>query len=89
MPQQTNFVSKSDSSLNALAKERKFMKRETKIFFRTVKLTSVVLICVLIGFFGITEAYENIRKIGFGEYRKAIEIENGTLKFFDFEIDLL
>lgn len=64
------------------------MKKETKIFFRTVRLTSIVLTCILIGFFGITEAYENIRRIGFGEYRKAIEIENGTLKFFDFEINI-
>ena len=65
------------------------MKRQTKIFFRTVKLTSVILTCVLIGFFGITKSYENIRRIGFGEYRKAIEFKDGTLKFFDFEIDIV
>jgi hypothetical protein len=37
---------------------------------------------------GISKAYENIRLIGFGEYRKAIEIEDGKLLFFDFEINL-
>lgn len=64
------------------------MKRNIKIFFRTVKITSLILFCLSVGFFGIAKSYESIRQIGFGEYRRAVEIENGTLKFFDYEIKL-
>ena len=64
------------------------MKRETKIFIRTVKYTSLILFCLIIGFYGMAKSYENIRKIGFGEYRKALEIEDGIFKFFDYQIDL-
>ena len=64
------------------------MKKETKIFIRTVKYTSLVLFCLITGFLGMAKSYENIRKIGFGEYRKAVEIEDGKIKFFDFQINL-
>lgn len=64
------------------------MKKETKIFIRTVKYTSLILFCLITGFFGMAKSYENIRKIGFGEYRKAVEIEDGKIKFFDFQINL-
>ena len=64
------------------------MKRETKIFIRTVKYTSLILFCLIIGFYGMAKSYENIRKIGFGEYRKAVEIEDGKLNFFDYQIKL-
>ena len=36
----------------------------------------------------MARAYSEIRLIAYGEYRKAIEIEDGTLKFFDYEIKL-
>ena len=62
------------------------MKKETKIFLRTVKYTSLILFCLIIGFYGMAKSYENIRKIGFGEYRKAIEFEDGKINFFDFQI---
>ena len=64
------------------------MKKETKIFLRTVKYTSLILFCLIIGFYGMAKSYENIRKIGFGEYRKAIEFEDGKILFFDFQINL-
>lgn len=64
------------------------MKRNIKIFFRTMKITALILFCLSIGFFGMAKSYESIRQIGFGEYRKAVEIENGTLKFFDYEVTL-
>lgn len=64
------------------------MKKETKIFIRTVKYTSLILFCLITGFLGMAKSYENIRKIGFGEYRKAVEIEDGNIKFFDFQINL-
>lgn len=35
---------------------------------------------------GISKAYEQIRLIGFGEERKAIELKDGELLFFDFKL---
>ena len=64
------------------------MKKETKIFLRTVKYTSLILFCLIIGFYGMAKSYETIRHIGFGEYRKAIEFEDGKILFFDFQINL-
>lgn len=60
------------------------MKRSTKLFFRSFYISSVVVFCLLLGIFGMTKAYEGIRLVGFGEYRNAIEIENGNIKIFDF-----
>lgn len=64
------------------------MKKNTKIFIRTVHITSVILLCLTIALWGAALSYEGIRKIGFGEQRRAIEIEEGTLHFFDFEIKI-
>lgn len=44
--------------------------------------------CLIIGIAGISAAYENTRRIGFGEYTRAVEIHNGKIKILDFEIDL-
>lgn len=40
------------------------------------------------GFFawGLKGAYENTRKIGFGEYKKATEIGDGFIRILDFNI---
>jgi len=48
----------------------------------------VILSCLIFAISGITKAYESIRLIGFGEYRSAIEYENGKIKFFDFEFEI-
>lgn len=64
------------------------MKSHIKIFIRSIVISSIIVFNIIFGFFGISKAYENIRLIGFGEYRKAIEIEDGKLLFFDFEINL-
>lgn len=64
------------------------MKKQTKVFLRTFCISSVILSCLIFGFIGVSKAYENIRLIGFGEYRTAIEYEEGKLKFFDFEVTL-
>ena len=66
----------------------KISKNSTRTFFRTVYITSVIVICIVIAFFGITKAYENIRLIGFGEYRNAIGFGDGKFYFFDFVINL-
>ena len=62
------------------------MKRNTKIVLRSFYLSGVVAFCLLLGIFGIMKAYEGIRLIGFGEYRSAIEIEDGGIKIFDFTL---
>ncbi len=64
------------------------MKRKTKVFLRTFCISSVILSCFIFGFIGISKAYENIRLIGFGEYRTAIDYEDGKLMIFDFEINV-
>jgi len=65
------------------------MKKNIKVFFKTVYITSTVIICVLIGIIGSFKAYESIRLIGFGEYRSAVEYKDGVLSFFDFEINIM
>ena len=59
-----------------------------KIYFKSLYISSVLISCLLFGFIGMAKAYENIRLVGFGEYRSAIEIEDGKLKIFDMEIVL-
>ena len=62
------------------------MKKRTRLFFRSFFLSAVIMFCIFFGFLGMAKAYENIRLIGFGEYRSAIEVKDGVLKIFDFEI---
>ena len=59
-----------------------------RLYFKSLYISLVLLFCFLIGFIGMAKAYENIRLVGFGEYRSAIEIEDGKLKIFDMEIVL-
>jgi hypothetical protein len=62
------------------------MKNSIKRFFRAFYLTSVIIFCILIGFFGISEAYKNIRLVAFGEYRDAIEINEDGIFIFDYKL---
>ena len=62
------------------------MKKNTRIFFRSFYISAVVTFCLSLGIFGIMRAYEGIRLIGFGEYRSAIEIDEGGIKIFDFTL---
>ena len=57
-----------------------------KDFFRKTMLSAVVTSCILWGFIGVCESYSKIREISHGEYRNAIEIKDGKIKIFDFEI---
>ena len=49
------------------------MKGKFKVFLRTTAISSVVLLSVVVGSIGVCKAYENIRLVGFGEYKNAIE----------------
>jgi len=62
------------------------MKKSTRLFFKSWFLTTIIIICTLVAFFGTTKAYEGIRLIGYGENRRAIEFKEGVLYVFDFEI---
>lgn len=46
-------------------------------------------LCLIIGIAGVCSAYENTRRIGFGEYTRAVEIHDGKIKILDFEIELM
>ena len=63
------------------------MSKNLKTFIRTVYLSSTIIFCLIIGFYGISKAYENIRLIGFGEYRKAIEFKEDEILIFDYKIE--
>lgn len=57
-----------------------------RLFLRSLILSSVVALCLFMGAYGIARAYENTRRIGFGEYKKAVDVEDGGIRILDFEI---
>ncbi|MBR7131944.1 MAG: hypothetical protein IKD04_00265 [Clostridia bacterium] len=59
------------------------IKKQTKTFLRSFYISSVVVFCLLFGLLAAAKAYESIRLIGFGEYRRAVEYRDGTLYLFD------
>lgn len=62
------------------------MKHHTKTYFRTLYITLVIMLCLSLGWIGISTAYENTVQIAFGEYKKAIEINGDTIRILDFVI---
>ncbi len=62
------------------------MKRQTKQYFRTFYITLVILVCISLGFIGVSKAYESIRQTAYGDYKKAIEITDETIRILDFVI---
>ena len=59
-----------------------------KTFLKTFYISAVTLLCFFIIIYGPAKVYENARLIGFGEYKKAVEFDGGTLRILDFEIEL-
>lgn len=59
-----------------------------KTFLKTFYISAVTLLCFFFGIYGTAKVYENARLIGFGEYKKAVEFDGGTLRILDFEIEL-
>lgn len=62
------------------------MKRNTKIFWRSFIISFVIVMCIYIIIAGIGESYKQIRRIGFGEYKNAVEYSDGVLYILDFTI---
>lgn len=52
---------------------------------RKFYISFVVTCCIIFGFLAVCIAYENICATEYGEIRRAIEIEDGTFYFFDYE----
>ena len=44
------------------------------------------MLCLSLGWIGISTAYENTVQIAFGEYRQAIEISDEQIRILDFVI---
>ncbi len=62
--------------------------RSKNIFWRTVKLSSIIFFNLILLIYGICYAYKNIRLVGFGEYVQIIEISEDDIKIFDYKIKL-
>jgi len=61
-------------------------KNKIKVFLRTMVIATVVIICFIFAFLSICKIYENIRYIGYGEYKNAIEITEENIRILDFTI---
>lgn len=59
-------------------------KKQRKLFFRSFKITAILLLCISLLAFGCFKAYEGMQKIGFGEYKNAIEINKDEVRIMDF-----
>ena len=64
------------------------MKKKTKSYFRSLYISLVIMMCLSFGWIGISQAYENTVKIAFGEDKKAVEYNDGTLRILDFIIEI-
>lgn len=49
-------------------------------------ISFVIIGCITMGAFGIAKAYENTRRVGFGDYKSAIEISDKNIRILDLEI---
>ena len=62
------------------------MKRNgNDAFWRSLLVTSAVLLCIFGGLSSAGKAYENTLQVGYGIYRSAFQWEDGHLRLFDFE----
>lgn len=62
------------------------MKRYTKTYFRTFYITLVIVLCLSLGWIGVSAAWQNTVQVAFGEYKKSIEISDETIRILDFVI---
>lgn len=62
-------------------------KAKRRVFWRSFYISAVIVLCLLCGAFGMFQAYENTVRIGFGEYKKAIELTDDGIRIFDFVIE--
>ena len=60
--------------------------QKNSILSRTIYLSTIIILCLFLGMYGVFSAYKNIRRIAFGEYREAIEKNEEEIKIFDYII---
>lgn len=58
-----------------------------KLFFKSFYISLCLALCIFIALFGAAKTYESIRLIGFGEYKRAVEITNTHIRILDFEYE--
>ncbi len=63
------------------------LKRKHKIFFRSMIMTAVVLICIAAVFLGICRCYEEIKRISFTKDLPAVYLCDEYIRILDFKID--
>lgn len=61
---------------------------QKRTFIRSFYLSSVIVLCLILGSFSAAKAYENMRLSGFGEYKRAVEYNGSKWRIFDFEFSL-
>ena len=62
--------------------------KKMKAFIKSFYLSAVIALRLFIGIYGTAKAYENMRLIGFGEYKKAVQLDGNVLRILDFEIEI-
>ena len=62
------------------------MQRHTKTYFRTFYITLIILLCLSLGWIGISISYENTVQTAYGKYENAIEINGDYIRILDFII---
>lgn len=62
--------------------------RKSKIFWRTVCISSIVFGCLSLLITGISVAFENIKASSEAKFISAIEITENSVRFLDFEFPI-
>ena len=57
-------------------------------FLRKMYLSMVISSCIVFGIAAICVSYSHIRRIGFGEYRNALEVTKEGVRILDYEIEI-
>lgn len=61
-------------------------KKQRTRFFRSLKISSVLLFCLCILVAGLMITYEQMQIISFGEYKNAVEFGPNYFRFLDLVI---
>lgn len=61
-------------------------KKQRARFFRSLKISLVLLFCLCIFVAGLMITYEQMQIISFGEYKKAVEFSPNYFRFLDLVI---
>ncbi|MBE6769329.1 MAG: hypothetical protein E7548_01060 [Ruminococcaceae bacterium] len=61
-------------------------KKQRTRFFRSLKISSILLFCLCILVAGLMITYEQMQIISFGEYKKAVEFGPNYFRFLDLVI---